>query len=141
MDLKIGSNLYRNTDGMVEVGGVPQLEVKLRKPGGPVLVNFVVFDRDGRIRAKMVNSAMTINEQRTYDLTKFPTGLTLKRADTGKEVLAVNLEDGDRVAVSAGEFYSIKGNLVQITPTEWRIEDRRMSGTDVDLEGNAVSIG
>lgn len=141
MDLKIGSNLYRNTDGMVEVGGVPQLEVKLRKPGGPVLVNFVVFDRDGRIRAKMVNSAMTINEQRTYDLDVCPTGLTLKRTDSGKEVLTVNLEDGNCVAISAGEFYTIKGNLIEITPTEWRIEDRRMSGADVNLEGKAVSIG
>lgn len=141
MDLKIGSNLYRNTDGMVEVGGVPQLEVKLRKPGGPLMVNFVVFDREGHIRAKMVNSSMTINEQRTYDLDKYQTGLTLKRLDSGKEVLTVNLEDGDRVAVSAGEFYTIKGNLVQITPTEWRFEDRRMSGADVDLEGKPVSIG
>ena len=55
MDLEIGSNLYRNTDGTVEVEGVPQMTVGLRKPEGPLLVNFVMFDQVGRVVMTVVD--------------------------------------------------------------------------------------
>ena len=58
MDLEIGSNLYRNTDGTVEVEGVPQMTVALRKPEGPLFVNFVLFDQVGRVLMKVVDSTM-----------------------------------------------------------------------------------
>ena len=30
MDVEVGSNLYRNTDGMIEIEGVPQIQVALK---------------------------------------------------------------------------------------------------------------
>ena len=30
MDVDVGSNVYRNTDGMIEIEGVPQIEVALK---------------------------------------------------------------------------------------------------------------
>jgi hypothetical protein len=47
MDVEIGSNLFRNSDGVVEVEGLPQIEFVLRNSGGPLMVNFVVFDENG----------------------------------------------------------------------------------------------
>jgi hypothetical protein len=42
MDLEVGSNLYQNTDGTIEIEGVPQIQVAL-KPNA-LLVSFAVFD-------------------------------------------------------------------------------------------------
>ena len=141
MDLEIGSNLYRNTDGMLEIEGVPQIMIALRKPGGPLLVNFVVFDNVGRVEAKMVDSTMAFNERRAHELTRTPTGLVMKHSESGKVVLQVELKESGRVVVQKGEFLTVKGHLLEISPVEWRLEKCRMSGGDTDLKGGAVLIG
>lgn len=141
MDIEIGSNLYRNTDGTVEVEGVPQLTVSLRKPEGPLLVNFVLFDEAGRVCAKVVDSTMAFNERRAHELTRTPSSMLLKHSESGKIVLEVALKAPDRVVVKNGEFQTMKGHTLEITPTEWRVQKRRMSGGDNDLQGGAVTIG
>lgn len=141
MDLEIGSNLYRNTDGIVEIDGVPQIMIALRKPGGPLLVNFVVFDNVGRVAAKVVDSTMAFNERRAHELTRTPTGLVMKHLESGKVVLQVELKESGRVVVQKGEFLTVQGHLLEISPVEWRLEKRRMSGGDTDLKGGAVLIG
>ena len=48
MDVKVGPHWYRNSNGTVEIEGLPQLELELRKTGGrPVRVNFAIFDQVG----------------------------------------------------------------------------------------------
>ncbi len=141
MDLEIGSNLYRNTDGMLEIEGVPQIMIALRKPGGPLLVNFVVFDNVGRVEAKMVDSTMAFNERRAHELTRMPTGLVMKHSESGKVVLQVELKESGRVVVQKGEFLTVKGHLLEISPVEWRLEKRRVGGGDTDVKGGAVLIG
>lgn len=141
MDLEIGSNLYRNADGMLEIEGVPQIMIALRKPSGPLLVNFVVFDNVGRVMAKVVDSTMAFNERRAYELTRTPTGLAMKHSESGKVVLQVEVKESGRVVVQNGEFLTVKGHLLEISPVEWRLEKHRMSGGDTDLKGGAVLIG
>lgn len=141
MDMEIGSNLYRNTDGTVEIEGVPQLTVSLRKPEGPLLVNFVLFDETGRVCAKVVESTMAFNERRAHELTRTPSSMLLKHSESGKIVLDMALKEPDRVVVKIGEFYTMKGHTLEITPTEWRVQKRRMSGGDNDLHGGAVTLG
>lgn len=141
MDMEIGSNLYRNTDGTVEIEGVPQLTVSLRKPEGPLLVNFVLFDETGRVCAKVVESTMAFNERRAHELTRTPSSMLLKHSESGKIVLDMALKEPDRVVVKIGEFYTMKGHTLEITPTEWRVQKRRMSGGDTDLHGGAVTLG
>ena len=141
MDMEIGSNLYRNTDGTVEIEGVPQLTVSLRKPEGPLLVNFVLFDETGRVCAKVVESTMAFNERRAHELTRTPSSMLLKHSESGKIVLDVALKAPDLVVVKNGEFYTMKGHTLEITTTEWRVQKRRMSGGDNDVHGGAVTIG
>src|SRR2546427_2157 len=81
MDVEIGSNLYRNTDGAVEIEGVPQLMLALRRPGGPLLVNFVLYDNVGRVVAKVVDSTIAFNERRAYELTKLPAASAARWSD------------------------------------------------------------
>ncbi|TLY28311.1 MAG: hypothetical protein E6K63_08630 [Nitrospirae bacterium] len=141
MDIEIGSNLYRNTDGTVEVEGVPQLTVSIRKPEGPLMVNFVVFDEGGRVCAKLVDSTMSFNERRAHELTRTPSSLMLKHTESDTIVLEIALKAPDRVLVKHGAFLTMKGHLLEISPTEWRVQKRRMSGGDDDVHGGAVTIG
>lgn len=141
MDIEIGSNRYRNTDGTVEIEGVPQLTVVVRPADSRLLVNFVTFDDAGRVTAKVVDSVFAYNERRAYELGKTATGLVVTHTDSGKVVLQVELKDRDRVVIPRGEFLTIKAHILEITPTEWRVEKIRQGGGDVDLQGKSVQIG
>ena len=141
MDIEIGSNVYRNTDGTIEVEGVPQLAVMLRKPEGPPLVNFVTFDDAGRVTLKMVDSTLAFNERRAFELVKTPAGLKLTQRESGKVILHLELKAPNVVVVKQGNFITVKGHTMEISTSEWKVDKRRMSGSTADVKGGAVAIG
>ncbi len=141
MDIEIGSNVYRNTNGTIEIEGVPQMTISLSQPSGPLLVSFAMFDENSRMAVKIVDSIVAFNEKRAYDLSKTPTSLLLKHRETGKVVLKMEVKQEGIVAFTQGEFRTIKGHTLVVSPTEWKIDKLRMSGGDNDMKGGAVVIG
>jgi hypothetical protein len=141
MDVQIGSNLYRNTDGTVEVDGLPQIILAQKKPGGPLLVNFVVYDDVGRVIAKVVDSTMAFNERRAHDLNRTPAGLVITQVESGKTLLKVELSPEGRAVIPLAEFLTVKGHLFEVSPTEWKIEKKREAGQTSDAIGGAAVIG
>jgi hypothetical protein len=141
MDLEIGSNLYRNTDGTVEVEGVPQMTVALRKPEGPLLVSFVLFDQVGRVLMKVVDSTMAFNERRAHELEKTATRFLLKNVEMGKIVVLMEVKQPGRVTISQGDWITIKGHRMEILPHEWRLDKLKRAKDDVDAKGVSVKLG
>jgi hypothetical protein len=141
MDIEIGSNLYRNTDGTIEVEGVPQILLTQKKPSGPLLVNFVIYDEVGRVVAKIVDSTMAFNERRAHELNRTASGLTITLGDSGKVILKLEVGSEGRVIISHAEFLTIKGHLLEVSPTEWRIETKRVAKQMIDANGTAAAIG
>ena len=141
MDIEIGSNLYRNANGTIEVEGVPQIHVARHPSTGMLLVNFALFDSNGRMLAKVVDSTMMFNERRAYELTKTNKSLAMKEAESGKILLQFDVKASDVVSFLQGEFHTMKGRLFQVSPTEWKLDKQQKSGLTLDAKGGAVSIG
>jgi hypothetical protein len=141
MDLEIGGNLYRNTDGTVEIEGVPQLTVALKKPEGPLNVSFVLFDAVGKVLAKIVDSTMAFNERRAFELSRTPASLVMKNTETGKTVLSLQVTQPNRVTVKQAEFTTIRGHMMEVSAVEWKVDKHRSSSADVDVKGGAVTLG
>ena len=141
VDVRIGSNLYRNTNGAIEIQGVPQLLIALKSPTGPILLSFVVFDESARVMAKLVDSTLAFNVGRMYELTKTSDSLTLKKSDDGKTVLHLEVEGPNRVALREGEFLTVKAHPLQVTSSGWSLNNLRASGEEHDQQGGGVSVG
>jgi hypothetical protein len=139
MDLEVGSNLYQNTDGTIEVEGVPQIQVAL-KPNA-LLVNFAVFDANGKMTAKLVDSTLMFNERRAYEVTKAPSRVTLTHIESKNVVLQMEVKKPDLVAFTRGGFHTVKGHLLEVSATEWKVDKQRASGTTQNVQGGAVKIG
>ncbi|HSA63512.1 MAG TPA: hypothetical protein VLE25_02370 [Nitrospira sp.] len=139
MDLEVGSNLYQNTDGTIEIEGVPQIQVVV-KPNA-LLINFAVFDANGKMTAKLVDSTLMFNDRRAYEVTKTPSRVTLTHVESKNVVLQMEIKKPDLVAFTKGEFHSVKGHLLEVSPTEWKVDKQRSSGTTQDVQGGAVKIG
>ena len=141
MDVEVGSNLYRNTDGTIEVEGIPQLQIALKPTTGALLVNFALFDAGGKVTAKLNDSTLMINEKRAYEVSKTPKSLVLTHLTSGTVILKMDVKAPDLVAFTKGEFHTVKGHVIQISPTEWKIDKLRASGTTQDLKGGSVVLG
>ena len=141
MDIEVGSNLYRNSNGTIEIEGVPQIQVTRHPSTGALLVNFALFDANGRMLAKVVDSTLMFNERRAYDLSKTASSITVRDAALAKVLLQLDVRPPDRISFSIGEFHTIKGRLLEVSPKEWKIDKERKSGMDLDARGGAISIG
>ena len=139
MDLEVGSNLYQNTDGTIEIEGVPQIQVAL-KPNA-LLINFALFDANGKLTAKLVDSTLMVNERRAYEVTKAPSRVTLTHLESKNIVLQMELKNPDLVALTKGGFHTVKGHLLEVSPTEWKVDKQRSSGTKQNVQGGSVKIG
>ena len=141
MDVEVGSNLYRNTDGMIEIEGVPQIQVSLKPITGALLVNFALFNAEGKVTAKLNDSTLMINERRAYEVATTQKSLLLTHPESGTVILQMEVKTSDVVAFTKGEFHTIKGHMIRISPTEWNIDKLRASGTTQDLKGKSVVLG
>lgn len=141
MDVEVGSNLYRNSDGTIEIEGVPQIQVAQHPSTGALLINFALFDQTGRMLAKVVDSTLMFNERRAYEVTKTPKTVTMKEAASGKVLLQMDLKAPNIVSFSKGEFHTMKGHVLQVSAKDWKIDKQQKSGLDQDVKGGAVLIG
>jgi hypothetical protein len=142
MDVKVGPHWYRNSNGIVEIEGLPQIELQLRKTGGtPVRVNFAIFDKIGKLHAKIEANSLVINEQGAYDLERLENGIILTNKGERKRVLAVNVTGTNQVEIPEGEFYTLKGHLLKITPHEWSVEKTTEKSGETDMKGQPVAVG
>ena len=141
MDIEIGSNHYRNAEGTIEIEGVPQLVITLPKPDGPLRVDFVVFDEVGLVTAKVVGSSMAYNERRALNLSATRTSLVITQDESDTVLLKVELMAPSQVAIPQGTFITAKGHKLSISPTEWQVDQQRMSGKEMDVKGGNVEIG
>lgn len=141
MDIEVGSNLYRNSDGTIEIEGVPQIQVTRHPSTGALLVNFALFDGNGKMLVKMVDSTLMFNERRAYDVDKTAQRVVLKDADTGKVLLQLDAKTPGLVSCSQAEFHTMKGHLLEVSAKAWKIEKQTKAGQTIDAKGGAVSIG
>lgn len=141
MNIEIGSTLYRNSNGTIEVEGVPQIQLARHSVTGALLVNFALFDANGRMLAKVVDSTLMFNDRRAYEVAKTDTSLAMKEVASGKILLELDAKAPDTVSFSRGEFHTVKGRLFQVSPTGWKIDKQQKSGGTQDAQGGAVSIG
>lgn len=141
MDIEVGSNLYRNSDGTIEIEGVPQIQVTRHPSTGALLVNFALFDVNGKMLAKMVDNTLMFNERRAYAVSKSAERVALKEAETGKVLLQLDVKTPGLVSCSHAEFHTMKGHLLEVSAKEWKIEKQTKSGQAIDAKGGAVSIG
>lgn len=140
MDVEIGSNLYRNSDGTIEVEGVPQIQIALKEPS-KLLVSFALFDENGKMVAKLVDSTLMFNERRAYEIAKTPTRITLSHTESKQVVLQFDVKAPGHVVCSKAGFRSVKGHLLEVSSKQWKIDKQQASGTTQDANGGAVKIG
>lgn len=141
MELIIGSNIIRNSTGVLNVEGKEQISIGFGRESTQLLLTMDVYDTGGKHIAKLNRNAWVFNEKDKYEITTHPKSLKLIDKESGDTVVQASILAPDKIEVSQGKFHTHTGQLLEITPEYWRIGGITMSGNVFDGTGTVVKIG
>ena len=141
MELDIGSNIIRNTSGVLDVQGKEQIFLELGDDG-QLLLTMDIYDSGKGHIAKLRRNSWVFNNKERFEIIATPASLKLINRESGDTVVEANVISKDKLKVSNGKFYTHTGVLLEITPQYWRVGGGiTMSGNVFDGCGGAVAIG
>ena len=151
MELNVGSNIFRNTNGVLTLQGKEQIVLEMKPDHTHLLLTMDLYNGEGSHIAHLRRNSWAFNEKDRFQLIASPAALSLfsdpvwlrvTDKETGEVVLEVSPLDKERVQVLRGKFHTHKGKLVEITSHYCRMAGGMTRFGDVaDLGGGAVVIG
>lgn len=151
LELHIGSNIFRNTNGVVKVHGKEQIFLESRPDQGLLLVTIDLYNDAGNHIAHLRRNVLALNRADRFTITihrgnaSSPSDSPWVRISdqiTGEIVLEARAVSEKKSQITAGKFYSHKGIPVEITPHYCRIgSGTTRFGDIVENRGGAVILG
>jgi len=150
-ELVIGSNIFRNTNGVVKIHGKEQLVLEYKPDQGLLLLTIDLYGEAGNHIAHVRRNTLALNEGG-----RFAIDVHRSSANASGDCPTVRLRDvpsdtvvfeaaaiaEHKVQISVGKFCSHKGTTVDITPHYCRIgTGMTLFGDIVDNRGRTVVLG
>ncbi|MCA9472076.1 MAG: hypothetical protein MRJ96_01650 [Nitrospirales bacterium] len=141
MDIMIGSNVLRNTNGIVTAHGHEHVRIELGEDQASVLLTMEMYMPTGTQVAKLEKNVWTLNEGDRFELTTDPEGLKIVDTTLKNVVIELKAEKNKPLTVGQAKFYTSKGTLSEVTPEWWRVGNKmELNGIDMDLEGGVIAM-
>ena len=151
LEIRRGSNIFRNTNGVIRVQGKEQLVLELAPDQERILLTIDLYDGSGNHVAHLRRNRWAFNDGNRFSLntsesppTLFPNLPWLKVTDqeTGETVLEAAVAPGEKIHVATGKFYSHRGQLIEITSHFCRIGSTHTLFGDVfEARGGTAVLG
>ncbi|OGW64503.1 MAG: hypothetical protein A3H49_09880 [Nitrospirae bacterium RIFCSPLOWO2_02_FULL_62_14] len=151
MDLAIGSNSFRNTNGVLAIHGKEQIVLEIAPESEQLLLTMDLYNASGHQVAHLRRNEWKFNldDRFTFSATASSPSLyggapwlKLDDKETGNMVLEASVTDPDKVQILEGRLYTHKGQLLEITSHLCRIAGVvTMFGDTRDARGGAIVIG
>lgn len=151
LELLIGSNIFRNTNGVIKIQGKEQLFLESKPEQGLLLATLDLYSEAGVHVGHLRRNVLVLNrtEQFAVDVHRTdgstPSDLpsvTVTDRLTGRTVLEARAVADKKVQIVTGKFYSHKGMPVDITPHYCRIgSGTTLFGDITENKGSAVVLG
>jgi hypothetical protein len=151
LEIHLGSNIFRNTNGVLRVQGKEQLVLELNPEQDRILLTIDLYDGSGNHVAHLRRNRWAFNDGNRFSIstsdsppTLFPNLPWLKVTDleTGETVLEAAVAPGEKIHVAAGKFYSHRGQLIEITSHFCRVGSTHTLFGDVfEARGGTAVLG
>jgi hypothetical protein len=151
MDLAIGSNSFRNTNGVLAIHGREQIVLEVAPENDQLLLTMDLYDASGRQVAHLRRNEWKFNLDDRFAFSAAAASpslyggapwLKLDDKETGETVFEASATDREKVQILQGKLYTHKGQLLEITSHLCRIAGVvTMFGDARDARGGAIVIG
>ncbi|MGB0909841.1 MAG: hypothetical protein ACPGYT_05720 [Nitrospirales bacterium] len=141
MDIVIGSNVLRNTNGVVTAHGQQLLSMEIEKDESKIVLTMDMYMPTGTHVAKLERNTWTLNEGERFELTSEPESLKIIDTTLKNVVIELKTEKDSRLNMGQAKFYTSKGTLSEVSPEWWRVGNKmELNGIDMDLEGGVIAM-
>ncbi len=149
IELLIGSNRFRNTNGVVKIHGKEQLVLEAKD--GVLYATIDLYNEAGAHVAHIRRNVLVLNQTGQFDIDlqsmeidapEPAPAVRIRDRQTDTLVFEVTVTGESKIAITAGRFYSHKGTAVEITPHYCRIgSGTTRFGDIVENRGGTVVLG
>ncbi len=151
LELHIGSNIFRTTNGVMKLQGKEQIVFEIQPEPPALLVTMDIYDEQGRRVGHIRRNALSASSAARYtvSVTGAPssapdTYLTVTVSDrvAGNTVLEAHLFQKRKIRIATARFHTHKGELLTATPHYCRIGTGLTRFGDVmESRGGAAVLG
>ena len=151
LELHVGSNIFRTTNGVIKFQGKEQIVLEVQCAPPVLLLTMDFYDEQGqRIGHLRRNQLSAVGSSRfavgvtgppdaTLD---DPLTVTVSERTTGSTVIEVYLFQRRKIRFTSAHFYTHKGEIVSISPHYCRLGTAfTMFGDVVEGRGGTAAIG
>lgn len=141
MDIAIGSNQLRNTNGIFVVQDQDLLKVEQKVEDGSLLLSMDLYNPAGSQVAKLERNEWTSNDQDRFELRTDPESVAIID-NTLKGVVFLVKKNGEHgIQVPQAKFYLPGGTVSEVTAEHWHVGNKmELKDADIDLQGGAIEI-
>ncbi len=141
MDIAIGSNQLRNTNGIFVAQDQDLIKIEQRPEDGGILLSMELYNPAGTPVASLVRNQWTSNAHDRFEVQLSPESVTLIDHTLKGPVFSVHKDADGGVQVSQARFYLPGGMMSEATADSWHIGNKmELKKADVDLQGGAIEI-
>lgn len=151
LELRIGSNIFRSTNGVVTIHGKEQLVIEAKPEQGLLLATLDLYNEHGTRIAHLRRNVLTLNESGRFTV-DVRLGQSLSSSDlpsvrlrdlqSGHLVFEARMASDSRIDLVCGRLHSHKGMLVEITSHYCRISSHTTLFREiVEARGGPVVLG
>ena len=119
MQVTIGSNRLRNTDGIVSVRGDEQIKFEWGPSYAELLLTMDLYNVDGYHIARLRRNQWTFNDRERFLFAGSTKGLNIVDTKSKQVVLEARVVGGDSVVVTQGAFHNSNGHPIEIAMEDW----------------------
>jgi hypothetical protein len=150
LELRIGSNIFRSTNGVVKIHGKEQLVIEVKPEEGLLFATLDLYDERGARIAHLRRNVLTLNDGGRFTADASPSrsqstatpSVLVSDVRSGHVVLEARMASEYRVDLACGKLYSHKGILIEITPHYCRIgSGTALFGNIVEARGGPAILG
>lgn len=141
MDISIGSNQLRNTNGIFTADDHNLISMEINGSDGALLLSMDLYNPAGSQVAKLERNTWTSNEQERFELKTNDHSVMLVD-NTLKSVVLLAKKAGDsQVVIPQAKFYLPGGVVSEVTEEHWHVGNKmELKNVEVDMSGGAIEI-
>lgn len=141
MDISIGSNQLRNTNGVFTADDRNLISVEISETDGALLLSMDLYNPAGSQVAKLERNAWASNDQERFELKTNIHSIMLVDNTLKGVVLLVKKEGDSSVVIPQAKFYLPGGMVSEVTAEQWHVGNKmELKNTEVDLHGGAIEM-
>ena len=141
MDIQLGTNTLRNTNGTFLAHGKEQIRIEWLEEEKKLALSMGVFMPTGTEVATLKHNVWEANPNDRFVLTSTPDILKVEDTTLKTTVMEIHKADNHMVNIPSAKFYTSKGALSEVSAEWWRVGNKmELTGIDTDLEGGGIEL-